>query len=91
MTDAVRVLLDCLGEDPNRHGLQRTPLRMAKALMAFTTGYQFHVDGKTWFHVVALAAQPCGCAANLPTASCTVSQTLLEALSLKKGMIILSQ
>jgi hypothetical protein len=31
-------LLQCLGEDPSREGLVKTPLRMSKALLALTSG-----------------------------------------------------
>ena len=36
--DAVRVLLEALGEDPDREGLKRTPERVAKLLEEFTSG-----------------------------------------------------
>lgn len=36
--DAVRVLLQGLGEDINREGLRKTPLRVAKALTEGTRG-----------------------------------------------------
>lgn len=36
--DAVRVLLQGLGEDINREGLRKTPLRVAKALIEGTRG-----------------------------------------------------
>eukprot|EP00002_Diphylleia_rotans_P033242 TRINITY_DN7048_c0_g1_i1.p1 TRINITY_DN7048_c0_g1~~TRINITY_DN7048_c0_g1_i1.p1 ORF type:complete len:237 (+),score=65.21 TRINITY_DN7048_c0_g1_i1:79-789(+) len=39
MTKAVTELLDCLGEDPSREGLIKTPLRVSKALSFFTQGY----------------------------------------------------
>ncbi|TMW67969.1 hypothetical protein Poli38472_007641 [Pythium oligandrum] len=39
MADAVRVLLECIGEDPEREGLLKTPERMAKALLFNTKGY----------------------------------------------------
>jgi len=39
MTDAVQTILECLGEDPDREGLKRTPLRVAKALLYCTKGY----------------------------------------------------
>jgi hypothetical protein len=40
MSAAARVLLECLGEDVTREGLVKTPLRMAKALLAMTSGYE---------------------------------------------------
>ncbi|MBI3695786.1 MAG: GTP cyclohydrolase I FolE [Acidobacteria bacterium] len=43
MQDAVRILLEQLGEDPNRAGLQRTPLRVARALRFLTSGYRMNV------------------------------------------------
>jgi GTP cyclohydrolase IA len=39
MSAAVRELLECLGEDPEREGLVKTPHRVAKALLAVTSGY----------------------------------------------------
>mmetsp|Transcript_16371 Transcript_16371/g.52056 ORF Transcript_16371/g.52056 Transcript_16371/m.52056 type:complete len:265 (-) Transcript_16371:6-800(-) len=42
MVEAVRVLLEEIGEDPTREGLLRTPKRYAKALMDLTSGY--HAD-----------------------------------------------
>jgi GTP cyclohydrolase I len=36
----IRTLLDELGEDPERDGLERTPLRVAKSLRFLTSGYQ---------------------------------------------------
>eukprot|EP00306_Pavlova_sp_CCMP459_P013105 CAMPEP_0185196978 /NCGR_PEP_ID=MMETSP1140-20130426/39232_1 /TAXON_ID=298111 /ORGANISM="Pavlova sp., Strain CCMP459" /LENGTH=229 /DNA_ID=CAMNT_0027764057 /DNA_START=12 /DNA_END=701 /DNA_ORIENTATION=+ len=39
MESAVRELLECLGEDPEREGLVDTPKRMAKALLDCTAGY----------------------------------------------------
>ncbi|KAG6787407.1 GTP cyclohydrolase 1-like [Populus alba x Populus x berolinensis] len=38
--DAVKVLLQGLGEDINREGLKKTPLRVAKALREGTKGYK---------------------------------------------------
>eukprot|EP00126_Sphaerothecum_destruens_P002074 Sdes_comp15519_c0_seq1m4459 len=40
MSAAVRELLTCIGEDPDREGLVKTPERLAKALLFFTKGYQ---------------------------------------------------
>lgn len=37
---AVRTILECVGEDPDREGLQRTPERYAQALMWMTRGYE---------------------------------------------------
>jgi GTP cyclohydrolase I len=42
METSVRVLLEAIGEDPDRQGLQRTPQRVAKAYAELTAGY--HVD-----------------------------------------------
>ena len=39
-TDAVRQLLEHIGEDPTRDGLLDTPKRVAKALLELTNGYQ---------------------------------------------------
>jgi GTP cyclohydrolase IA len=43
MQDLIRQLLAELGEDPNREGLVRTPLRVEKALQFLTSGYQANV------------------------------------------------
>ncbi|CCC13742.1 hypothetical protein SMACR_09143 [Sordaria macrospora] len=43
MKGAVRTLLECLGEDPDREGLLATPERYAKAMLDFTQGYQENV------------------------------------------------
>ncbi|KKA27745.1 hypothetical protein TD95_001278 [Thielaviopsis punctulata] len=45
MSDAVRTILECIGEDPERSGLLDTPERYAKAMMFFTKGYQETVPG----------------------------------------------
>jgi GTP cyclohydrolase I len=39
---AVRSILEAIGEDPHREGLQRTPLRVARMYEEMTAGY--HVD-----------------------------------------------
>ncbi|KAI5461665.1 hypothetical protein BGZ63DRAFT_240518 [Mariannaea sp. PMI_226] len=44
MRGAVRVLLECIGEDPDREGLLATPDRYAKALLDLTKGYQVNVE-----------------------------------------------
>ena len=43
MQDLIRQLLAELGEDPNREGLVRTPLRVERALQFLTSGYQANV------------------------------------------------
>ncbi|MDJ0774456.1 MAG: GTP cyclohydrolase I FolE [Mastigocoleus sp. MO_167.B18] len=40
MTDAVRTLLEGVGEDPEREGLLKTPQRVAKAMQFLTSGYK---------------------------------------------------
>ena len=40
MIDAVNTLIRGVGEDPARDGLERTPLRVARALQFLTQGYQ---------------------------------------------------
>ncbi|TRM68444.1 GTP cyclohydrolase I [Schizophyllum amplum] len=40
MAAAVRTILECIGEDPDREGLLRTPIRYAQALMYLTKGYE---------------------------------------------------
>lgn len=44
MRSAVKTLLECLGEDPDREGLLATPSRYANALLFLTKGYQLNVD-----------------------------------------------
>jgi GTP cyclohydrolase I len=41
---AVRTVIECLGDDPDRESLQATPFRYAKALLFLTQGY--HLDLK---------------------------------------------
>ncbi|KAI8596044.1 GTP cyclohydrolase I [Dissophora ornata] len=40
ISGAVRTILECIGEDPYREGLLKTPERYAKALMFFSKGYE---------------------------------------------------
>jgi GTP cyclohydrolase I len=44
MQDLIRQLLAGLGEDPDREGLVRTPLRVEKALQFLTSGYAANID-----------------------------------------------
>jgi GTP cyclohydrolase IA len=39
MSNACRTILQCIGEDPDREGLQKTPERWAKALLYLCHGY----------------------------------------------------
>jgi hypothetical protein len=39
MSEACRTILECVGEDPGREGLAKTPERWAKALLFMTNGY----------------------------------------------------
>lgn len=43
MAGAVKTMLECIGEDPNREGLLRTPERYAKAMLYLTKGYQENI------------------------------------------------
>lgn len=44
MADAVRTLLEGVGEDPSREGLLKTPKRVAEALRFLTGGYRQSLD-----------------------------------------------
>ncbi|KAJ6102591.1 GTP cyclohydrolase 1 [Penicillium sp. IBT 16267x] len=43
LAGAVRTILECVGEDPDREGLRETPERYAKAMLYFTKGYEENV------------------------------------------------
>lgn len=45
MASAVRTILECIGEDPDREGLLRTPERYAQAIMWMTKGYEQRLAG----------------------------------------------
>lgn len=40
MCCAIKTLLECIGEDPNREGLLATPSRYAETLISLTKGYK---------------------------------------------------
>lgn len=44
LAKAVRTILECVGEDPDREGLRATPERYAKAMLYFTKGYSENVQ-----------------------------------------------
>lgn len=54
---AVRTVLECIGEDPDREGLLRTPERYAQALMWMTKGYEERLPGR--FFLYATPTHPC--------------------------------
>ncbi|KAJ5350952.1 hypothetical protein N7541_008679 [Penicillium brevicompactum] len=43
LSGAIRTILECIGEDPEREGLRETPMRYAKAMLYFTKGYEENV------------------------------------------------
>jgi len=53
MAGAFRTILECVGEDPDREGLAKTPMRAAKAMKFFCKGYNqtlADVVGDAVFH-----------------------------------------
>ena len=46
VSGAFKTILQNLGEDADREGLQKTPMRAAKALFFFTKGYEENIECK---------------------------------------------
>lgn len=51
IADAVRELISCLGEDPEREGLLDTPKRAAEAFMFWTKGYEENLVRSCQCHI----------------------------------------
>lgn len=49
MARSYRLLLEGLGENPDRQGLLKTPERAAKAMLFFTKGYDQSLEGNYFF------------------------------------------
>lgn len=47
LTDAFRSIIEACGENPDREGVRKTPLRAAKAFEFFTAGYKTDFKGET--------------------------------------------
>ena len=47
LRESFKTIIECVGEDPEREGLVKTPLRAAKALCFFTKGYEQTVQGES--------------------------------------------
>ena len=58
LSDAVRTLLECIGEDPERYGLIKTPERYAKALLWMTKGYEERLPGALHFRTSSRRSRP---------------------------------
>jgi GTP cyclohydrolase I len=54
----VRTVLECIGEDPDREGLLRTPERYAQALMWMTKGYEERLPGRFFMPPLHTPAPP---------------------------------
>ncbi|CAG8523503.1 20365_t:CDS:2 [Cetraspora pellucida] len=44
LSDAIKTIIECIGEDPKRQGLLKTPDRCAQALLFFSKGYEESVE-----------------------------------------------
>jgi hypothetical protein len=58
IASAVRTILDCIGEDPDREGLLRTPERYAQAVMWMTKGYEERLAGAMAYDLILLLSKP---------------------------------
>lgn len=58
MTTACRTILRCIGEDPYREGLLKTPERWAKALLFFTSGYSRSISAVTNDALFTIPSRP---------------------------------
>ncbi len=59
MAAAVRVILEGIGEDPDREGLLRTPDRYAQAIMWMTRGYEERLAGSVTSSWICLSLNIC--------------------------------
>lgn len=59
LAEAVRTVLECIGEDPDREGLLRTPVRYAQALMWMTKGYEERLAGPTSYSTAGKLIADC--------------------------------
>ena len=44
LSEAVRIIIECIGEDCTREGLKDTPERYARAMLFFTKGYEENIQ-----------------------------------------------
>jgi len=51
LAEAVKTILECIGEDPEREGLLRTPHRYAEALMFFSKGYEESIERMLYIYI----------------------------------------
>ena len=58
MISAVRTILECIGEDPDREGLLKTPERYAQAVMWMTRGYEERLTGQSIYLFYDLLYDP---------------------------------